>query len=696
MLTPHRLYDEMIDQLRSAVIADQARRRRTRLRLWSRRVVVSLRIRPRGELILGVTALLLLTGAGVIFALHWPPGGGSEESALAYTVGATLIFVVILLSFVSGSVQAGQALGWDSGWVARDRVVWGGFLALALLSLFEIWIGYVKPERPEEGAVIILTAAGLATTAMVARRLIFLSDPINQLASRMESMLPRLRKLVQQGQAGTVAATKGADLSSELASRVQLYPTSAIQEGFSRLLRQLRATCQRAISAGSWDLATASHRAMTQTVRAYAEAVGALHSDDGTVQTYCFASNDLHQLADGPGGRDFSRSVVWSLREAGLAVADRQRTAGVLDPFNRTTDPGPLFSFIFFLKEMLMRRLTDDNAEDSPLAITCIGDLTVAALQMGDSSLPLSAPKDIHQYAIAGSVARKPHIADPAWKQALRILFAITAEAEKHDRILFTGAAGDFERALRELPAMPGLFSGFDRITGVSMDRISLTELAYTIALSESIKTSEFDDWSLGIVRALAQLVPKTKDSHERRAGSKSAGEVLHHFNLAAAMRADTHGFEEAIGDLVGNQLSWHRGLFLREGSVLEDSAVDELWHAYLSGLLVALYVTREASSLPPGLRQEVERFLTALTPKTMAEMPGNLSEGLQRLATGLELAGATDLAERTLKLADDPGMPVAPLDERAWGLTGGFFIYRGQVVAAVAEHTERWLAEQP
>src|ERR1044071_4489714 len=130
--------------------------------------------------------------------IHWPPGGGEETSDLVFTQGASLIFVVILLSLFSGPLAAGQRLGWDSGWVGRDTPTWLGLLLVALLSIALIWLGWVQPERAEEGASILLMAAGLCITALIAQRLIYLSDPGNQLDARFEAQLPRLMRIMKR------------------------------------------------------------------------------------------------------------------------------------------------------------------------------------------------------------------------------------------------------------------------------------------------------------------------------------------------------------------------------------------------------------------------------------------------------------------------------------------------------------------
>jgi hypothetical protein len=178
--------------------------RSLRRALWRIRSVLP----PTRDLVLGLLALGLLAGWVLVMVLHWPPGGAKTTSNLVYTQGASLIFVVILLSLFNGPLSAGQRLGWDSGWVGRDTPTWLGLLSVATLSIILIWLGWIRPERAEEGASILLTAAGLCVTALTAQRLIYLSDLGDQLDARLDAQLPKLLRIIRRSAKRNERATR--------------------------------------------------------------------------------------------------------------------------------------------------------------------------------------------------------------------------------------------------------------------------------------------------------------------------------------------------------------------------------------------------------------------------------------------------------------------------------------------------------
>src|ERR1700749_1380018 len=155
--TPEQMYGQMLDQIRQqALEADASRRRFARARRAWR--AFRRRLPSRGQLWLIAGTVGFITGWLAVMILHWPPGGGKATSGLVYTQGASLVFVVILLSLLNGPLVAGQKLGWDSGWIARDPVVWSGLAAVAGLSAVLLWLGWGGPGRGGEGRGIRLSA----------------------------------------------------------------------------------------------------------------------------------------------------------------------------------------------------------------------------------------------------------------------------------------------------------------------------------------------------------------------------------------------------------------------------------------------------------------------------------------------------------------------------------------------------------
>jgi hypothetical protein len=230
MTSVEQLRARMLEELRAEIVAsDHGERWATRLRL---RLKGAARALPSpGRLLLGVIATSCLIAAAIIFICHWPPGGGRYTSSFVFTQGASLVFVVILLSLLAGPISAGKQIGWDSGWVIRDPRPWLGLGMVALLSLGELWLGWLRPERAEAGATVLVTAAGLAITVLTAWRLVYLSDPVNQLDARLKSQLPKLERIIRRANARHAKAARRRGVSPEVANEMVQYAPSAAKSG---------------------------------------------------------------------------------------------------------------------------------------------------------------------------------------------------------------------------------------------------------------------------------------------------------------------------------------------------------------------------------------------------------------------------------------------------------------------------------
>jgi hypothetical protein len=695
----------MLAQIRQLTEANE-RAQRT-IPPWRRRLEsFGRRLPPRGQLfLLGTTAAFVLV-ALAIFIVHWPPGGGRSVSDLVFTQGASLVFVVILLSLLGGPVSAGQTLGSDSGWILRDRQVWTGLAAVGGLSLLELWLGWLRPERAEAGASILLTAAGLTLTGFIAWRLIFLSDPINQLAARVRRQVPELMRSLRRERKQEAERLRRHGISGQVLAELELQTPPEAQARIRTHLMRLRAVSERALHDANWDLAVVGHRAASHLAQAYARASQVIVAQDPVLDGYCEASNDLHAQVGESRGRDFSHQVIVNTRSTALTVAakDAERFIGP----HVNVLPQEAFGtlrFVLALKDMVNRRLTDDSSTDAADALQIIGELGAVAAAMGDSWTSVNYVEHLLPYGISATKARKAHIAWPAWNGVLRSLGALGESQAKHgDPRAFLEAGRKLTKAIDAVGRFPHPlhYSGFEPIATSSptAESFSLRTLAYGAWSSRTLEIDDLNAWGLDICRTLSTLARATHDD-DSFAGSfavREATETIHHLDVAPITRSHDDDSVDA-SDIVGNvafQLSWMRCMGLSKDGSVPSVDLDELAHVYLTDAILALHLlaTRE-TEVPEGLTKELGEFASEITAIEERDSSWGLANMADLLARALGAVGAplaakiVNTAERLRELARDQPHDVSPLSD--WQ-----HLHRGAVTSGLYEEVEAWLGGLP
>lgn len=180
----------------------------------------------------------------------WPPGGGTQQSDLAIAQGASLVFVTIVVGLIAGPVAASRAIDWDVAWVGRDRRTWSAFAALALVSILELLIGWSTPDPAEELATILMTAGGLATAGLLARRLISLADPAVQLSHRAVQATNELVAELRRHATTSSQALATADVDPVIATAIVEVPSIGGQRMAADGLRQIITTASYTTRSG--------------------------------------------------------------------------------------------------------------------------------------------------------------------------------------------------------------------------------------------------------------------------------------------------------------------------------------------------------------------------------------------------------------------------------------------------------------
>jgi hypothetical protein len=654
------------------------------------------RLPPSGHLALLTAAAAFLLAAVVVFAVHWPPGGGRHISDFVFTQGASLVFVVILLSLLSGPVSAGQTLGWDSGWVMRDRQTWGGLAAVAGLSLFELWLGWSRPERAEAGASILLTAAGLCITVLVAWRLVYLSDPINQLAARVRTQVPAVMKRVREHRerAGRVLRQQITD--QNIAAELALQMPPEAQRALQSYLVQLRAVAERAVHAGHWDLALRAHAAMTMFVGRYVTDNVVLTQGDVVLATYCTATSDLHAQAEGVRGRDFSAALVQNLRATALAAVrkDNERRNG---PYSDVLTDGGFASFVFAmaLRDVIVRRWQDDASADAPNAVATLGDLATVAAAGGDGWTGNGHVKKVMGYGLLATTQAKAHLAWPAWQGTLQTLRAMAVTGGD----AFGDSASELTRAIESLETVPTPLhgSGFEPIITSMPGRLSLRLLAHAAWRQDQLDADELDRWTIGVARALHKITKATQasDTHAGYFACTAAAETIHQFNIAALIR----GHEEAVKDgahvlhTVGSSLSWMGALGLDDDGVVRGADFDEVAQRFFTDALMALHLaaTRELE-VPESLVSEVRRFVDRLERIDDNNSSWGLLDAIDAIARAFAAVGDDETRRAFAAAAEGVKAKARGQAIDVHGISGWGRLHRGDVVSSLHEEAEEWL----
>jgi hypothetical protein len=638
--------------------------------------------------------------------IHWPPGGGKETSGLVYTQGASLVFVVILLSLLNGPLTAGQKLGWDSGWVARDTLVWSGLAMVAVLSLLLLWLGWVRPERAEEGGSILLMGAGLALTALVARRLVYLSDPGNQLEARLKQQIPKVIKILDREQR-RIAKAIGATTSPLVARRLELYPVPPAQEGVRGVLFQFVLLTQRSVHEGSWDLAIRAHAASVRLVKEYVHQAGALEQEDAVVNAFAERTEDLHAVSGEPSGRLFSQGLITGMKEVAMAVAARQFAADLSRLFGSGTDAGPLHAVQYRLEHMLERRIADPDSADSTHCSRVLGDIGAAYCQIGDPWMGVGAQKALLRYALVATNGGLVHLAGPCWEEAVRILAALALAESSPDRHAFVAAGDALVDSIDELPRFPSLLqtSGLEPVFGIvaAPNKMSLEEASHIVWASEGPELEDLSKWTWRLTYSCLSLLRRTEDvtddpnpRHSSRWASQELAETIHQFSLAAASRAQSDAESHIeIADLLRRQLETLRVFMIDPQGERGDRAVGEVWHRYVTDFIVALFAIQGQEGTGQ-LTGELSKLDSAITEGTIEALPAGFDEGMQRVADALEGVGCESDAAKARVIAERASQSDPREDAATFKiLQMGFHLHRGNLVVPIVEEAEAWLIRE-
>ena len=621
-------------------------------------------------------AVACALAAAVILIWRWPPGGGEGTSLLAVTQGGSLVFVVLLLSLLPGVVEAGRSIGWEPSWILRDRTTWLGFAAVAILSLGELAIAWARPEHAEEGATILMTACGLAITGLLARRLLRMSDASEQLRARASAQIPKLVAILAKERQREERRIAELGLNDESARLLVLTPHPGAQSGMAGVVRSMLALALRYLQEGRWDQALQAHGVAAQTVVAYVEAGRRIALQDPVIEVFCDRTNDLHELAGGPSGRDLSTALFHGVSTVGRTVA-----ASHLEHHIR--EGGALHRLGFTARAMVQRRLGDQRSTDPGHGLELIGELASAAAQIGDSATATGVAEPLVEIAIPATAARQSHIAKPAWRGSLRVLGVLAlVDMEVRDIAALDMWAETLASAIEELPTIPHPlgFSGAEPLLSIERDQRSLMHVMFWIwagDLEADIKSAVDNRLS----NALG--VPMVKGPSESLMWAiDTVVEVWHQFACAAANCADRHVDQRPPAiDALARQLARIRAAWLL------DTRIVATLHAYTTDWIVGLFATREQDVLPASLVTELEALGAVVS---VSPSPGNssIAESLSWLELALRRAGHADEAVVVASWSPDVS---ASGQGRLAGLRGGRHLHSGLLQMEVVARAQEW-----
>lgn len=675
MQTPETLHEELLDELRRAVADRDALAHPRRYALRVRRHALRQRLPRAAALALAAVAIGCALGAAVVLILHWPPGGGKSVSQLAVAQGASLVFVVVLLSLLPGVVDAGESIGWEPAWILRDRLTWLGFSAVALLSLGDLTVAWVWPEHAEEGATILMTASGLAITGLLVRRLLRMSDPGEQLNERVNTQIPKLVAILTKERARAAKRVTEQRVGEDAARLLALTPHPGAQSGMAGVVRQMLGLASRYAQDRRWDQAQKAFELATRTVAAYVQAGRRVHMQDPVLQIYGERTNDLHALAEGPAGRDLSAALFPGLSTVGRAIA-----ASHLDHDIR--EGGALHRLGFMARQMLERRVPDQNSPDPAAGLTLLGELGTWAAQIGDGASATSIADNLLPFAVAATTSRQSHIAIPAWSSAVRVLGALALVKEDvRDTAAIDMWAESLASAIAAVPGVPHAvsFSGAEPVFSNEPSGGSLVYIMAAIWASDlDVDAKSGVDWR--IVGALDSAMRATSHSPEAAAGT--VFEVYHQLACAAAACAERYPGQAPVAlEALARHLS-----LIRADWELDPRSTSAL-HIYTTDWIIALFVTREQGELPAPLAVELEAFgaaIEALPPPVGA----HAAESLQWLELALKRAGRAQLAERVMSWKADSGVPSGRLYQLGRGHRR---LHTGLLITSVRARAEEW-----
>ena len=679
MQTPDTLHEELLDELRRAV-ADHdalAHPRRHALRVW--RHALRRRLPRVGALGLAVVAIGCALAAALVLILHWPPGGGTGVGQLAVAQGASLVFVVLLLSLLPGVVDAGESIGWEPAWILRDRLTWLGFSAVALLSLGDLTVAWVQPEHAEEGATILMTACGLAITGLLVRRLLRMSDPGEQLSARVRTQVPKLVSILskERDRAAKRAAEQG--LGKEAARLLELTPHPGAQSGMAGVIRQMMGLASRSAQEARWDQAQKAFELATQTVTAYVQAGRRMHLQDAVLLIYGERTNDLHVLAGGPAGRDLSTALF-----SGLSTVGRAVTASHLD--HEIHEAGALHRLGFVARQMLERRVPDEGSSDGAAGLSLLGELAGWAAMIGDTASATAIADTVLPFAVASTVARQVHLAMPAWSSAVRVLGVLAlVSPDVRDTTALDMWAESLAGAIAVLPGVPHQvsFSGTEPVFSNEPAGGSLTYMMAAIWASD-VDGDAKDAVDRRISEALDRVMLATSDPPRAAA---TVLEIYHQLACAAAACAERYPSQARVAlEALARHLSR-----IRAGWQLDPRSTSAL-HIYATDWIVALFVTRKQGELPPPLVAELEAFAVAIE-ALPSPVGAHVSESLRWVELALKRAEQAQLAVRVMSWKPDSNVPSGRLYQLG---RGHRHLHAGLLITPVRARAEAWWLARP
>lgn len=648
---------------------------------------------------------LAFAAALTAYAIAWPPGGGTEQSDFAIAQGASLVFVTIVVGLVAGPVAASRAIDWDVAWVGRDPRTWLGFAALALISIVELLIGWSAPDPIEELATVFMTAGGLATAGLLARRLISLADPAVQLNRRVLQVTKALITELREHAAKSSQALAEAEVEPGIATAIVEVPTRAGQRKAADGLRRIFGTARGAVTRGEWRLAEAAYREALGFMYRYVLSAERIATDDEALSALRQESEDLHEMATGPAGRWLSVEVVRGFARFAADLIQLQRSTTQDTGFD---SHGAVM--VGTLENMIIRRLADDRSGDQWDGLNGIAAMADSEIEVGHLFGAAQLASKLCKFGALGVTTRRPDLSVPAWSNIVRILVRLAKVSDTHGaQMAFSSLGDDIVAAIRLLPALPPLeFVGFDAVVGHALGQPSLNTAMYELWSTSESRLRDVADFAASTGRELIRLLPATGPDHVRSARSTHVCEFIYHSVAAATKRTEDEITDEAKEIALHSIAAglWQlRSLLLDEEtmSLVRDHDTRAILHAYTSGWQMALYGTR-GQTLSSPLREELQAFLDHITVLQVDDhLLPQARDGLRLLAQWLAREGHEDLADAVEEtLADLPTpTPTGPFGLGSglplWGyFSDGYRLYRGSLIYGFFDRVEEHFTGDP
>lgn len=698
----------MRDQIRAAALAFDAIEsgkkpaRIRRVGRWVRAVVSRLRRDP-------ITTVLVVLAIGSFSAAIWllwtaqPIGGGTSQSSLAITQGASLIFVVILTTLLFGPLEAGRSLGTDAAWIARDVRTWLGLAVISVLSVTMLLLGWAKPDSREELSTIFMTALGLAMTGLLVRHLLRLSDPLVQVGYRRKQSVRRLGEVLRASRERSESALKKSGVSDQVAEQIQHYADPTTQAAFASESRTYTSIARAACGRADWHLATGAYANAVALALEYLRQVDSVADADEVLLNLVGEADDLNRLAQGPAGRPFAEALIRGMHVLGLELITVYRRSKK-PPTHRSVSGLSIVARA--IQTMAGRELADMNASGPASAMRIIGDFATRALTAGAWASASHFGDILIHWALTATNASQNHVAIPAWAESLRLLVLMFNLGQQQDHALMNGACNDLAFALEKVePSVISLPpSGLDPIIESSslQGDMTLQLASYELWKSDCWALPMVAEFGLHVAWRLTSLLRGLEaDFSKRHFLSHELTEVLYQFICAAATRSHSESdpacrtipIESTI-----NTLGWIRGWMMPEEE-LPDKNFDlaEMLHCYISGWQILLFTERGTGSVRPALVNELRTFLSRLTPDVTKVLPSALEEGLALLETWLRTVGYPELADEVKEKLDAyEGLDGFFDTQHGWGgLDSPYHTRRGGLIPGVVTQVEDFFDQQ-